>query len=70
MEITFDKEADAMYIKFKKGNFAKNKKVDDLTILDLDEKGNVLGVELLGVSNRITKGSSSYLSLKKLLAEV
>jgi len=29
MEISFDKEADAMYIEFQKGEFASNKKIDD-----------------------------------------
>ncbi len=36
MEITYDNEADAMYIRFKKGKFHKNKKIDDNTIIDLD----------------------------------
>lgn len=55
MEITYDKDADAMYIELRKGEFAKNRKVDDFTILDLDEKGNVLGIELLDVSKRLPK---------------
>ena len=29
MEITYDKEADAMYIEFFKGEFGSNKKIDD-----------------------------------------
>ena len=32
MEINYDKEADAMYIEFRKGEFNKNKKIDDFTI--------------------------------------
>lgn len=45
MEINYDKEADAMYIELRKGHFAKNKKLDDFTILDLDKEGNILGIE-------------------------
>lgn len=52
MEIDYDKEADAVYITLRKETFAKNKKVDDFTILDLDKKGNVLGIELLEASKR------------------
>ncbi len=52
MEITCDKEADAMYIRLKKGNFFRNETIDDSTILDLDKEGNILGIELLGVSER------------------
>lgn len=49
MEINYDKEADAMYIEFRSGKFAKNKKIDDFTIIDLDDAGNILGIELLEV---------------------
>ena len=53
MEINYDKEADAMYIEFRKGDFSKNKKIDDFTVVDFDEKGNLLGIELLDASKRI-----------------
>ena len=53
MEITYDKDADAMYIELCHGKFNRNKKIDDLTILDLDAKGNILGIEFLDVSKRI-----------------
>ena len=56
MKISYDKEADAMYVEFSRGKFAKNKRVDDLTILDLDKKGNVLGIEILDASKRIPLG--------------
>ena len=53
MEISYDKQANAVYLELRKGKFAKNKKLDDLTILDLDRKGNVLGIELLDARKRI-----------------
>ncbi len=67
MEISYDREADAMYIQFRKGEFAKNKKVDDLTILDLDEKGNILGIEILDASKRIPKESLSQVNVKNII---
>lgn len=70
MEISYDKQADAMYIEFCKGKFAKNKKIDDFTIIDLDEKGNILGIELLNVSKRIPAESLTEVSVKNLLAVV
>ena len=54
MEITFDKKADALYIKFSEGKFSKNKKIDEDTIIDLDAKGNILGIEMLNVSKKIS----------------
>ena len=67
MEITFDKDADAVYIEFSSGNFSSNKKMDDSTILDLDEKGNILGIELLNVSRRISKDFLSEINVKNLV---
>lgn len=53
MKITYDKEADALYIEFRTGDFGKNKKIDDFTIIDYDKQGNMLGIELLDVSKRV-----------------
>mgnify|MGYP001566326678 CR=1 FL=1 len=67
MEIRYDKEADAMYIKFKEGEFGSNKIIDRETIIDLDKKGNILGIELLSVSKRIPIESLSEISVKNLI---
>ena len=64
MEITFDKSADALYIAFRKGKFAKNKKVDADTILDLDSKGKLLGLEVLNASKRLTLKSMNDLKVE------
>lgn len=61
MEIRYDKEADALYIRLKRGRFAKNKQFDDTTIFDLDKKGNILGIEILDASKRITTRSMARL---------
>jgi uncharacterized protein YuzE len=67
MKITLDKEADAIYIEFSSGEFAKNKKIDDETIIDLDKDGNILGIELLNVSTRTKKGFLSDITFKNLV---
>lgn len=67
MKITFDREADAIYIELSSGEFASNKKVDKNTIIDLDEKGNILGIELLNVSKRLSKDFLSDISVKNLV---
>jgi len=54
MKVTYDKEADAMYIKITDEKFSKAKVVDPKTILNLDKDGNVIGIELLSVSKRIS----------------
>ena len=52
MKITYDKDADAMYVELTDKKFSKCKEIDRNTILDLDEEGNVIGIELLFVSKR------------------
>ncbi|MEK6963406.1 MAG: DUF2283 domain-containing protein [Nanoarchaeota archaeon] len=66
MEIEYDKEADALYIEFRKGDFAKNKKIDDFTVLDLDAKGNLLGIELLQASKRVPAQSLTEVHVKNM----
>ncbi len=68
MEIAYDKEADAIYIKFNEGEFGGNKVIDKETIIDLDKKGNILGIEILSVSKRIPLKSLSEVSVKNLIA--
>jgi len=55
MKIEYDKDADALYIEFSKGEFAKNKKIDNDTIIDLDDNDNILGIEIINVSKRLSK---------------
>ena len=67
MEITYDKEADAMYIRFRNGKFSKNKVIDRQTIIDFDKEGNMIGIEILRVSKRVPLKSLSEISVKNLI---
>lgn len=55
MKATYDKVADAMYFRFKAGKIARTKGLDDKLIVDLDKKGNILGLEILDASSQISK---------------
>jgi len=66
MEIKFDKEADALYLEFSNAEFAKNKKIDSTTIIDLDKEGKIIGIELLDVSKSIPKDFLSSIIVKNL----
>jgi uncharacterized protein YuzE len=68
MKITIDKEADAMYIEVSDEEFSKNRKIDDETILDLDESGKIVGIELLNVSKRMTKDFLSDIRVQNLVS--
>ena len=57
MKITYDKEADAMYLSVSRGKVKKTIEVNSRVIVDIGEKGKVIGVELLFVSERMPKES-------------
>lgn len=47
--------ADAMYIYIRKERVAKTIKVNSRLLVDVDKKGNLIGIEILGVSQQIPK---------------
>ncbi|HLC31107.1 MAG TPA: DUF2283 domain-containing protein [Candidatus Nanoarchaeia archaeon] len=55
MNVTYDEDADAMYIKLTDKKFSKTKIIDKHTILNLDDEGNVIGIELLFVKKHLPK---------------
>jgi uncharacterized protein YuzE len=54
-KITYDKEADAMYMHLKNGKVKNTKEVSNLVFVDVDSKNNPLGIEILNVSYRFEK---------------
>lgn len=50
--IRYDSDADALYIWVREGNVADSDEVSDGVIVDYDEDGNVLGIEILEFSKR------------------
>lgn len=55
MKINYDKIADAMYFSMKKGKVAKTLEMNERLIVDVDKKGNILGIEMLDASNQFPK---------------
>jgi len=55
-----------MYIRLTNEKFSKTKVVDKNTILDLDEKGKVIGIELLFVSEHLPKNFFSQVIVETL----
>lgn len=52
MNIKYDPEADALYIKLTGAKVDHTKEIDENTIIDYDKEGRVIGVELLFVKER------------------
>ncbi len=51
MFIEYDSEAHAVYIKVKPGKVTKTIEYKDNLLIDLDDKGNLLGVEILKIED-------------------
>ncbi len=68
MNTTYDKIADALYIRFKRGKVAKTVKVKDRLIVDTDNNGNILGIEVLEASAQVSKKIIQNFLTKKVLA--
>ena len=65
MDITFDEQADALYIRFQpSGKRAKRTiKLQDGLLVDLDKGGRIFGIELLDVSHRMPLAQLGHVSL-------
>ena len=53
LKITYDKEADAMYIYLNERKIKRTKEVSNLVFVDVDSKNQPVGVEILNVSRRL-----------------
>ena len=64
MRISYDKDADAMYIKLANGELGKNREIHEGVILDLDRDGRLLGIEILDVSTRYSLEEIAHLDIQ------
>ena len=54
MQITYDTEADALYIKLQDGTFVRNREMVEGVVLDIGEGESLLGIEILEASTRFS----------------
>ncbi len=54
MRANYDKIADALYLKVKKGVIKNTIKLKDLLLVDADKKGNIIGIEILNASSQFS----------------
>ena len=64
MKIEYDPSADAMYIRLLAGQVVDSDEARPGVVLDFDAEGRVLGIEMLGVSQRTDKPHEMALELK------
>lgn len=47
MKITYDEEADALYIKFSDNSIVDSEETEKNVVLDYDNENNIVGIEIL-----------------------
>jgi uncharacterized protein YuzE len=55
MKITYDPETDTLTIRLKKSRVSESDELQEGIIADLDAKGNIVGLEILDASKRVTE---------------
>ncbi len=69
MKIEYSKEADAIYVYFKEEYVAKSKEIEDGVVIDFDEKGQLIGIEVLDVSQRFSLSDIVNVNIENLPVE-
>ena len=67
MKITYDPEADAIYILLHKAEINDSIDIEDGVLADLDPEGHIVGLEILGASKRLTAKELTSVSYENLL---
>lgn len=52
-KITYDPQADAMYISINRGTYDISKEISNGVIVDLDKNGKILGIEILWIKKKV-----------------
>ena len=69
MRIEYDKEADALYIQLREVYVDDNIDIEDGITIDLDEKRNVVGIEILDASRKLSLSDMVNITIANLPLE-
>ena len=70
MNISYDEDADRIYIQFQQGKVHKTRKIEEGILVDLDEEGKIYGIEIVGASERMSIASLGKINIDVPVAEV
>ncbi len=69
MKIEYDKEVDSLYIRIQENWVAKTKEIEEGINIDFDKDGKVIGIEIIGVTERYNLEDIFNLSTENLILE-
>ena len=67
MKITYDPEADALYIELRHVRATDSTDVEEGVTVDLDDRGHIIGLEILDASKRMTPNELANIHYENLL---
>ena len=69
MKIEYDKEVDAIYIRIQEKEVAHTKEIEGGINLDLDNEGKIIGLEIIGATERYNLKDIFNVSMENLILE-
>jgi uncharacterized protein YuzE len=69
MKIEYSKEADALYVHFREVYVAKSKEIEEGVVIDFDQNGHIIGIEILDVSERLMPQDLANISFESIPIE-
>ena len=69
MKIEYDREVDAIYIYMQQKEVAKTIELSDVVKIDLDDEGNLIGIEVLDATKRYSLADIYNISTENLILD-
>lgn len=69
MKIEYDREVDALYIRIQEKEISKTKEVAEGINLDMNEEGKIIGLEIIGATERYALKDILNISTENLMLE-
>ena len=70
MRIEYDREANALYIQMQEKDVAKTREIEPGLLIDFDQDNNLVGIEILDVTERFVLSDIVNLHIENLPVEV
>ena len=69
MKIEYDKEVDALYIRIQEKEVSRTKEIEEGINLDIDEDNKIIGLEIIGATERYEQSDILNISTENLILE-
>ena len=64
MRVRFDEQADALYVRLGDSSIVESEELRPGLIADLDERGEVVGLEILGAAKRVPEADLKHMDFE------